>query len=68
MGWRSLHDWRIDNGKTAVHFPSATDHFPDVQTNVVPLQLSMGAFNALQQSDLHSYWEFNEYTDWISPA
>lgn len=52
----------------AVHFPSATDHFPDVQSNVVPLQLSMGAFNALQQSDLHSYWEFNEYTDWISPA
>jgi hypothetical protein len=52
----------------AVHFPSATDRFPDVQTNVVPLQLSMGAFNALQQSDLHSYWEFNEYTDWISPA
>jgi hypothetical protein len=28
----------------------------------------MGAFNALQQGDVHSYWEFNEYTDWISPA
>ena len=27
----------------AVHFPSPTDHFPDIQTNVVPIQLSMGA-------------------------
>jgi len=27
----------------AVHFPSSSDHFPDVQTNVVPLQESMGA-------------------------
>src|SRR5437762_336469 len=29
------------------HFPSATDHFPDRQTNVVPIQLSMGAWNTL---------------------
>ena len=50
-----------------VHFPSATDHFPDVQTNVVPIQLSMGSFNALQQSDIHAYWEFNEYSDWVFP-
>jgi hypothetical protein len=26
----------------AVHFPSASDHFPDIQTNVVPIYLSMG--------------------------
>jgi hypothetical protein len=51
----------------AVHFPSATDHFPDIQTNVVPIQLSMGAYNCLQQSDCHSYWEFNQYTDWVHP-
>ena len=51
----------------AVHFPSASDHFPDQQTNVVPLYLSMGAYNSLQQSDAHSYWEFNQYTDWIFP-
>jgi len=51
----------------AVHLPSATDHFPDVQTNVVPIQLSMGAYNCLQQSDCHSYWEFNQYTDWVHP-
>jgi hypothetical protein len=46
---------------------AASDHFPDVQTNVVPLQLSMGAYNCLQQSDCHSYWEFNEYTNWVFP-
>jgi hypothetical protein len=36
------------------HFPSPTDHFPDKQSNVVPLFLSMGAYNCLQQSDCHS--------------
>jgi hypothetical protein len=28
------------------HFPSASDHFPDVQTNLVPINESMGAYNA----------------------
>jgi len=52
----------------AVHFPNASDHFPDVQTNVVPLQESMGAYNAMQQSDVHAYWEFNYLgTNWIHP-
>src|SRR3989454_755865 len=51
-----------------VHLPSASDHFPDVQTNVVPLQESMGAYNSMQQSDVHSYWEFNyQGTNWIHP-
>lgn len=50
-----------------VHFPSPKDHFPDHQTNVVPIQLSMGAWNSLQQSDAHGYWEFNYTTDWIHP-
>ena len=49
------------------HPPSASDHFPDQQTNLVPLFLSMGAYNCMQQSDCHSYWEFNEYTDWVYP-
>src|SRR5882724_7985540 len=49
------------------HFPSPADHFPDRQTNVVPLQLSMGAWNTLQQSDGHAYWEFNYTTNWIHP-
>jgi len=53
---------------SAVHFPNASDHFPDVQTNVVPLQESMGAYNAMQQSDVHAYWEFNYLgTNWIHP-
>lgn len=52
----------------AVHFPSPSDHFPDRQTNVVPIQESMGAYNAMQQSDVHSYWEFNyQGTNWIHP-
>jgi len=52
----------------AVHFPSETDHFPDKQTNVVPLQVSMGTYNSFQQSDSHSYWEFNYLgTNWVHP-
>ena len=51
----------------AVHFPSATDHFPDRQSNTVPIHLSMGAWNTLQQSDGHAYWEFNYTTNWIHP-
>jgi hypothetical protein len=51
----------------AVHFPSPKDHFPDSQTNVVPIQLSMGAWNTLQQSDGHAYWEFNYTTNWVHP-
>jgi hypothetical protein len=50
------------------HFPSASDHFPDKQTNVVPLHVSMGTYNAMQQSDVHSYWEFNYLgTNWVHP-
>lgn len=52
---------------TAPRFPSASDHFPDRQSNLVPIHLSMGAYNSLQQSDAHSYWEFNEYTNWVHP-
>lgn len=51
-----------------VHFPSKFDHFPDQQTNVVSIYESMGAYNAMQQSDVHSYWEFNYLgTNWIHP-
>src|SRR5258708_4659235 len=56
----------VDGGEP--RFPSPSDHFPDVQTNVVPLHESMGAYNAMQQSDVHSYWEFNYLgTNWIHP-
>src|SRR5256886_5291047 len=50
-----------------VHLPNKNDHFPDKQTNVVPIQLSLGAYNSMQQSDVHSYWEFNYTTNWIHP-
>ena len=52
----------------AVRLPSASDHFPDKQENVVPIYLSMGAYNSLQQSDAHAYWEFNyQGTNWVHP-
>jgi hypothetical protein len=52
----------------APRLPSATDHFPNRQTNVVPLQVSMGTYNAMQQGDTHSYWEFNYLgTNWVHP-
>ena len=50
------------------HFPSTSDQFPSRQTNVVPIQLSMGAYNCLQQSDCHAYWEFNYTTNWVHPT
>jgi hypothetical protein len=27
----------------------------------------MGAYNSMQQSDVHSYWEFNYTTNWVHP-
>jgi hypothetical protein len=60
------HIFTVDGRKP--HLPSPSDRFPDVQTNVVPIYLSMGAFNSLQQSDAHAYWEFNYLgTNWVHP-
>ena len=39
----------------------------ELWVHVVPIQLSMGAWNTLQQSDGHAYWEFNYTTNWIHP-
>ena len=56
----------IDGNKP--HFPSASDRFPAVQTNVVSVYVSMGTYNALQQADAHAYWEFNYLgTNWVHP-
>jgi hypothetical protein len=50
------------------HLPGPSDRFPGTQTNVVPVYLSMGAWNSLQQSDAHAYWEFNYLgTNWVHP-
>jgi len=48
---------------------SVTDIFPipGRQPNTVPHPVSMGAFNAQQQADVHAYWEFNRSTNWIFP-
>ena len=46
---------------------SPNDVFPDIQSNVIPIPVSLGSFNGLQQSDVHSYWEFNPGTNWIFP-
>ena len=48
---------------------SVTDIFPIParQPNTVPHPVSMGAFNAQQQADVHAYWEFNRSTNWIFP-
>ena len=52
---------------TDVRLPADDDVFPALGANVVPIQLSMGAYNCLQQADCHSYWELNQYTDWVFP-
>jgi hypothetical protein len=49
-------------------FPSANDHFPEIQSNLVWFAVSVGTFNGLQVSDAHAYWEFNPGTDWVFPA
>ena len=48
---------------------SVNDVFPDPvrQPNTVPHPVSIGTFNAHQQSDVHAYWEFNSGTNWIFP-
>src|SRR5229473_8569909 len=38
----------------APHLPRASDHFPDEQTNLVSFPVSLGTFNAQQQSDVHA--------------
>ena len=40
----------------AARFPSAGGTIPG---NTVAFSVSTGTFNALQQSDVHAYWEFN---------
>ncbi len=51
----------------AVRFPSVNDVFPSSQGNTVAFPVSIGSFNALQQSDVHAYWEFNSGTNWVFP-
>jgi hypothetical protein len=50
------------------HLFTTDGNAPQPHANRVPVFLSMGAWNALQQSDGHAYWEFNQYTDWVFPT
>ena len=63
--------WRATSSPSTARRPTSRAHpttFPDVQTNVVPLHVSMGACNAQEQSDAHCYWEFNyQGTNWVHP-
>ncbi|MGH8760208.1 MAG: hypothetical protein ACREVW_11960, partial [Burkholderiales bacterium] len=59
------HVFTVD-GKAA-RFPAAGDRFPDIGKNTIAHPISMGTYNGLQQSDAHSYWEFNAGTNWIFP-
>ncbi|MCI0747400.1 MAG: hypothetical protein L0Y58_18495 [Verrucomicrobia subdivision 3 bacterium] len=45
---------------------NAVRRFP-AQGNTVSFPISTGSFNALQQSDVHAYWEFNPGTSWVFP-
>lgn len=35
--------------------------------NTAAFSVSIGTFNAMQQSDVHAYWEFNRGTNWVFP-
>jgi hypothetical protein len=48
-------------------FPSGGDVFPGNGKNTIAHPVSMGAWNTLQQSDGHAYWEFNAGTNWVFP-
>jgi hypothetical protein len=63
----NVFDHLFTTDGNAVRFPSESDHFPGIHANLVPIYLSMGAYNAMQQSDVHSYWEFNYTTNWTFP-
>lgn len=60
------HFFTTDGNKP--QFPTAQDHFPDSQSNVVWFAVSVGTFNGLQVNDAHAYWEFNPGTDWVYPV
>jgi hypothetical protein len=52
----------------AVRLPSPEDDIANHDIgNTVGFPVSIGAFNTLQQSDGHAYWEFNPGTNWVFP-
>jgi hypothetical protein len=51
----------------AARFPGVGGVLPTTPGNTVAFSVSIGAFNAQQQSDVHAYWEFNRGTNWVFP-
>ncbi len=45
------------------------DVFPEPgrTPNTIAFPVRLGTFNALQQSDIHAYWELNPGTNWVFP-
>jgi hypothetical protein len=56
------HFFTLDGN--AARFTSAGGTIPG---NTVAFSVSIGTFNAQQQSDVHAYWEFNRGTNWVFP-
>ena len=56
------HFFTLDGN--AVRFPSGGGTIPG---NTAGFSVSTGTFNALQQSDVHAYWEFNGGTNRVFP-
>ena len=51
-----------------IRLPLARDDFANGDIgNTVGFPVSIGAFNSLQQSDVHAYWELNPGTNWTFP-
>ena len=48
----------------SVRFTNADGTIPG---NTAAFSVSIGTFNAQQQSDVHAYWEFNRGTNWVFP-
>lgn len=67
VGVNSLGSIFTLNGQ-AVRFPSQEDNFAENDIgNTVGYPVSIGAFNSLQQADVHAYWELNPGTNWTFP-
>ncbi len=59
------HFFTLDGN--AVRFSSGGGGVPPIPGNTVNFSVSTGTFNAMQQSDVHAYWEFNQGTNRVFP-
>ncbi len=57
----------VSTDGNAARLPAIGDVAPNNVGNTIPFPVSIGTFNASQQSDIHAYWEFNPNTNWVFP-